>query len=419
MFITSARRPIERQPDYPRSISCGGNCLDVLQPSITKCRPVAERKKAKKTHDTLHSLAQKIMDDHLLVPEAKVGDRLPLISELGGKYGFSMPTIGKALSLLQLQGYVKGKRGQGVFITTLPQATSSIKGELTIGFISSFTYSSAPLLGAISQTADFLHARIRIANSRHSFEEEHRQFDKMVGAGVAGVIIQPVLSVREADDYLMRTLFPVVMIDAPVPCSQHPSVMFDNWSAGYSITRFLLEKGHRHILFLRLRTPVPHRSIGERLAGFFYAMKENGISEDQYAVADIFHDETAFPEGTDVYPPILEKNTAKLRAAFAGYPETTAVILPSDSYAHAFKRQLQKLKLPVNPRMVVVGFDNFQRPEWSEAFLTTNPDWKDMGRRAVNMLLQNIQTPPKTTTELILPCPLYFPPSLDVDALRV
>lgn len=394
--------------------------LDVFQSSITKRYPVTERKKKQKTRDTLHSLAQKIMDDHLLVPEAKVGDKLPLISELGGKYGFSMPTIGKALSLLQLQGYVKGKRGQGVFITTLPQATSSIKGEMTIGFISSFTYSTSHLLGAISQTADFLHVRLRIANSRHCFREEQRQFDKMVGEGVAGVIVQPVLSVREADDYLTRPHpdYPIVTLDAPVPDSRCPSVMFDNWSAGYSITRFLLEKGHRHILFLRLRTPVPHRSIGERLDGFFYAMKENGIPEDQCAVADIFHDETAFPEGTDVYPPILEKNTAKLRAAFAEHPKTTAVILPTDGYAHAFKRHLQKLKLPVSPRMVVVGFDNFQRPEWSEAFLTTNPDWKDMGRRAVNMLLQNIQTPPKTTTELILPCPLYFPPSLDVDALR-
>lgn len=359
----------------------------------------------------VNELSQKILKDILSDPNLKIGDKLPYITELAQRYEVSKPTMGKALSILQMQGYVEGRRGNGIFVTALPNkaAYAQANSKYSIGFLACSMQRTVPnrIFQGISRRAGQLRANLQIANTDWEMSEESWHFHNMAKSGLDGVIVYPVLNRQPESDYLQTDLpdFPTVIIDTTIPNVGRPSVVFDNWSAGYEMTKFLLEKGHRHITFLRLHAPVPHRAIEDRLAGFQRAMEEAGISPSEYFISD--------------YSNIGEEdeNRQHVREFLRKAPSPTAIISPTDNYAHQLVSLLGDEGLIVPRDVVVVGFDNTQEVEWREPFLTTDPKMERMGERAVEMLIQLIEGKIQGVPELILPCPLYLPSRLSPDDL--
>ncbi len=376
----------------------------------------------------MKELSQSVLDDYLSCGNLKVGDKLPSIPEMARRYHVSPPTMGKALGILQSQGFLKGRRGSGVYVVPLPGETAVENGtdRLSIGLIASTVNASSPIIQGVIRTASRMHLNLQIASAEWDYHQEQQHLANMVGRGLDGVLLHPVLSSRdEKNDYLFHKFqeFPIVLLDTPVPGANRSRVVFDNWSAGYEITRFLLAQGHRHIAFMHLCTPTPIRSVEDRLAGFLRAMEEAGIQRSDYFVQRYFSPARfstgATNAGRDIYDQILERNREAIPELLGHSPAPTAIIAPSDRYAHSLKKLLKETDAMLPKDAVIVGFDNSQQREWDESFLTTMPDFVRMGERAVEMLVDLITTPVTSATELVLPCPVYLPPELPMSELAV
>src|ERR671929_991599 len=68
---------------------------------------------------------------------------------------------------------------------------------------------------------------------------------------------------------------PLVLVESYLPGQQLPCVLGDNFVAGYTVTRHLLDLGHRSIAILR--GPRKYSSLMDRLKGCLAAAAEDGI----------------------------------------------------------------------------------------------------------------------------------------------
>ncbi len=376
----------------------------------------------------MKSLSQRVVDDYLSDGRIKIGDKLPPIPELAKRYQVSAPTMGKALGILQVQGILEGRRGSGVYVIALPSqmSTRSEGSRFSIGLVGSSVAMTNPIFQGVLHGATRRQLNLQVASSEWNYHEEKRLVSEMIAGGVDGILLYPVLAERDSEhDYLRDEFagFPMVVLDTPVPGVERSRVVFDNWSAGYEMTRLLLERGHRHIAFMHLLTPVPTRSIEDRLAGFLRAMEEAKIPREEFLIQDYHSPGRLFTDRSnhsvlDFFDHILESNREAVAELIAQRPEVTAVISPSDAYAKAFLRIVGSLPKAKGRKLpVVVGFDNARYPDWRDRFLTTSPDFGRMGERAVDLLILEMEERERCVREWMLPCPIYRPPGLEEAAL--
>lgn len=344
--------------------------------------------------------AEKIREQFLHSGSAKIGDRLPGVLELSRRCQVSVPTVSKALGVLQAEGLLEATRGAGIFIKALPADRSAgvLPRGRALGFIANvFARSVAQkVLAGITRTAALHGCRLELAMTDWDPKEERWHLLNMAKQGLDGVIVYPSVSPEGAPHYLADTLpdFPVVVIDLARPEMKRPSIVFDNWNAGLDMTRHLLETGHENIAFISLGDS---RSVGDRLKGYRRALAGAGKSCDERLVVDglqALHDKN--------FGPLLDRLLAQT-------PRPTAIIAPYDQFARYCLDNLAARATPAD--VVVTGFDNIQTGEWRHRFPTTGPNFYNLGERAVDMLLQIIDSHSSTPTETILPAPLVLPHS--------
>lgn len=251
-----------------------------------------------------------------------------------------------------------------------------------------------------------LRINLQVGNTNWDAKEERWQYENMRRSGADGVIVYPVLERNTGAGYLNEHPdFPTIIVDTPLAEATRPTVLFDNWSAGYEITRLLLEGGHRKIAFLQLQAQNPHRSVVDRLAGFRRAMEEAGVPQAEQLVHNYFSINQR------------EANRTAIRDLLTNGPFPSAIIAPNDVYAHELADFIREEFPSALEDIVITGFDNLQKQEWREAFLTTSPNFERMGERSVEMLLQIIEGETQAMPELTLPCPIHYPPTVSRESI--
>lgn len=126
-------------------------------------------------------------------------------------------------------------------------------------------------------------------------EEEVKRVHDVVASGVDGLILFSRSSHVNAALYreLQTRAYPFVMIDRYCPDVATDSVLFDDETAGYQLTEFLIKQGHRRIAALP-GTEVYISAVRERLQGYRAALEkyslpydENLVCQDVYAALGI------------------------------------------------------------------------------------------------------------------------------------
>lgn len=352
-------------------------------------------------HPAFQRAAERIREQFLHSGSAKVGDRLPGVQELARRCQVSVPTVSKALGVLQAEGLLETSRGAGIFIKSL--LTNRLAGVLprgrTLGFIANaFAPSVAQkVLAGVTRTAALHGCRLELAMTDWDPKEECWHLLNMAKQGLDGVIVYPSVAPEGAAHYLADTLpdFPVVVIDLARPEMKRPSIVFDNWKAGFDMTRYLLDAGHENIAFISLGDS---RSVSDRLKGYRRAFASADRPFREELVVDglqALHDKS--------FGPLLDRLLALC-------PRPTAIIAPYDQFARYCLDYLDA-QTDGSSLVEVVGFDNIQTEEWRHRFPTTGPDFYNLGERAVDMLLQIIDSHSSTPTETVLPVPLVLPES--------
>ena len=166
--------------------------------------------------------------------------------------------------------------------------------------------------------------------------------------------------------------------NSPISCAT-----MDNRQAGYDAAKYLIGTGHRRIAFLGIIGNL--RAVTQRLEGFRKALDEEGVPfPDEYLLEGKAENEALqWVEAETVVQSVVK---------FGKLP--TAIFCTSDAIGVWAIKGLKKVGLRVPEDISVFTFDDIDLARQYDPTLTTMyiPKY-NMGRKAVELLLERIQNP--------------------------
>jgi len=177
-------------------------------------------------------------------------------------------------------------------------------------------------------------------------ETELRRLKTLLNFKPSGLLLFPSSNPRQALDFISSTGVPTVILDRPLHDDRFDEVSVDARKAAATVTRDLIERGHRSILFL-MKTPALLVNK-HRIEGIKQAIRQSklavtlrvGIREDG-----------------------LKEGTEQLRQAFSQPDPPTAIVASHSVTAAQIIKSLNALGVtwPADISLVVVD-----EPDWAE-----------------------------------------------------
>ncbi len=202
--------------------------------------------------------------------------------------------------------------------------------------------------------------------------------------GCDGVIIASVDFTNPQVVELVESGIPVVTIDYSFNnCS---SIMSDNTAGLQDIVEYLYSKGHRKIAFIHGEDTAVTK---KRLTSFYKTCQNLGIkTPEEYVKAGIYHQ----PQSSGL----------KTRELLSLSDRPTCIIYPDDYSMLGGITEIEKNGLSVPNDVSIVGYDGielsrFMRP----SFTTYVQDSEQIGRLAADKLIDTIESPLVTETQVI------------------
>lgn len=184
---------------------------------------------------------------------------------------------------------------------------------------------------------------------------------------------------------------PVVLLDSYVHNPQFCNVGLEDFNGCYNATRYLIEKGHRHIAFAS-----PSIKDGgvlqERFLGYKAALAEASIPFDKKLV---------FQQEMDIAAcKIVSDEMIK-------HPEITGLVVSADIMAAGIMTGLKSHGIRIPEDISIVGFDDINIAQLVSPPLTTiHQDMNLKGRLAVDFMMQLLNGNTPEITEITLPTKL-------------
>ncbi|MHA3838288.1 LacI family DNA-binding transcriptional regulator [Terrabacter sp. AAH1] len=277
-----------------------------------------------------------------------------------------------------------------------PQARSLRLGTTgTVGFISddvTVTRFASAMIRGLLDAADESDRGVLIAETFNHPKQLRKALDSMADRQVDGLIFGA-LSARLIElpplpDGIRAVTVNCVNPEVPV------SVLPDEDQAGYTVTRHLIDAGHRDGIAIIGNAPIARAdpnvsvTIGRRFDGIHRALDEAGVTP--VAVADIEQWEPW--NGYDATKQVLE----------SGAP-VTALLCLNDRVAFGAQQAMQEKGLRIPDDLSVASFDDDQIASYMRPGLTTaRLPYLEMGRRALELLLDPTRTPGEHLVEMPL-----------------
>lgn len=208
-----------------------------------------------------------------------------------------------------------------------------------------------------------------LSTGAENMSEEAAMRD-MADSGFAAGLICLTTRTDEGD---ARLPLPVVEIGHPQDPEHSYYVDNDNLLAGYDATRYLLERGHRRILFLGFDSRF--RMMAHRLAGFRRAMAEYEAPVNEAWIVPVRMIENV-PDFT------------RLGEIFREALRPTAVVSMDDPLSIGLSGFLSTLGLGVPADVSVVSFNNTQAGQYHTPALTSvDVHPRELGMHAMTLLI--------------------------------
>lgn len=369
----------------------------------------------RRVHESLVTkLARYLIRDYVSVDTAREGMRIPPTRTLAKQYNVSIASVAHALEILQAQGMISKRRGSGCYLTG-QNAVHLPTDSHTIGLVIPAA-SAAPLMADLCDGVE--HAcrergfHVMIATHDYDNERECFEVHRAIAGGCKAVILYPNPRFSHIDmknDFLCRENFekPLVLVDLGDTEHRYAQVVFDNYSAGYDMTKWLLNKGHRRIAFMKTydgETEIRYRSNYDRFLGYCDALRDYGITM-----------EPSWIWKTEIK--VRQKHEAALNHAIIHLTNwqhqtvnrPSAVLCIDDPYAVDLITMAPTVGIETPRDLCVVGFDSHPiRRAIHPPFPSTAPDFQLAGNKAVDLafrIMNGLVEPPIT---YMLPVPLSF-----------
>lgn len=251
-------------------------------------------------------------------------------------------------------------------------------GQLRIGMLysnPSAGFLSEFLLGSLDQ-ARRVDAQIVVERCELG-DHELTVAQHLVSSGIDGIILPPPLCEAPALLSLLASAgVPTVAVATSVPAEDQLAIRIDDRQAAATMTRHLMEMGHRRIGFI---TGDPNLSATlQRLEGYRAALAEAGLpNSDELIVHGLF----TYRSGLDAAEQLL---------GLAEPP--TAIFSSNDDMAAATVATAHRRGLDVPGDLTVCGFDDttLATTIWPE-LTTIHQPISDMARAAVDLLVGTLR----------------------------
>lgn len=241
---------------------------------------------------------------------------------------------------------------------------------------------------AIERRASESGYRVLVSNSLRDEKKELRAVENLLARQIDGLIISALSPASQhAHSALVGSLPCVYLgVNHDSNCSY---IMVDNEVGAYEAARYLLELGHRRIVYLGGRDS--SLTLIQRRVGFFRAMREYGLSGEVFTA-----------EGDPAA--IRQWSRAQAIELFRAPDRPDAIFAFSDMIAMKVLEAAEECGVKVPEDVSLMGFDNMSLAALPRIALTTVSQHKfDQGRLAVDRLLEQIGGERRYTADIMEP----------------
>ncbi len=285
----------------------------------------------------------------------------------------------KVLEAAKKLGYVANLQAR-----SLAGGRSSVIGVLVPGIDNS--YITEIVAGIDDELGKANFNLMLYTTHRHTGKET--QYANVITNGMSdGILLVVPLAIEVYLKSLRDRHFPYVLIDQHDPLGKSTEVITTNHKGAYDAVSYLIELGHRRIAFITGLLAL--YSTGERLAGYKAALSDHNIPIDErYIVEGDFWE----PEAYHAANRLLNLD-----------PLPTAIFASSDLTALGAMVAIRERGLSIPEDISIIGFDDIPEAAYVHPKLTTvRQPLVQMGRTAVQQLLETLDYPDRPTGQMVL-----------------
>lgn len=252
--------------------------------------------------------------------------------------------------------------------------------------------SANPFFAEIGRTIEMsafaLGYSVIFCNTEGNLEREKFYTEVLEKKQVDGMIFVAAAENTEALRGLLVRGMPVVVIDRDLPDVETDTVLTNNRQGGYLATRHLLAHGHRRIACIG--GPVNVHVTIQRVIGYRNALQEAGLPVDEQLI-----------RYGDFHP---ESGRSLAAALLSSGEPPNGIFACNDLMALGVLRAAAERSLRLPQDLAVVGFDDIELSAFMSPALSTIAQPKaELGRRAVEMLIERIRDRTRPPRREILP----------------
>lgn len=240
----------------------------------------------------------------------------------------------------------------------------------------------------IQEQADKRGYSVIFVNVSERSEKMKPMIDVLRNKKVDGIIMVPTNDTESTIEELIRSKYPLVMVDRYLVNIEASHVVIDNYQAAVSATRYLIESGCKKFTLFTHQQNQPH--ILERTRGFTDTLKQYGL-DAQSSVFQVAYNNV----DSEIYNRLME-----IKAENGG---EEGFLFTSSSISMSGIKHLLHLGYDINNRCKLVCFDYNEAYE----FLPFKVPYvlqpiAEMGRIAVDNLIDQIENQDFKVVESIL-----------------
>ena len=245
------------------------------------------------------------------------------------------------------------------------------------------------LIQGIEQAAQEKGYSVLLGDTQGKPEREHEYAGMVLTNRADGLInLDHSFPFSQSDAHLAKDVPMVSVCERIVGDKKYPVVELDNYSACRALARHLISYGHQD--FGIIAGQKSSQIYKDRLGGIKSVFEEEDIAfNDEFIVGQEYS---------------IEGGELGARALLAKASRPTAIFCFNDDIAIGALHEIKKHGLSVPHDISLVGFDNIKVSAYTDPPLTTiDQPAHDMGRKAVEVLLNVINKTPLPRDKVIFP----------------
>lgn len=284
------------------------------------------------------------------------------LSEVAARAGVGTMTVSRAINQPELVSAALRARIEeaveelGYVPNRAARALASAQSKVIVVLVPSLSNAVfTEVLAGIQDALEKDGYQILIGNTRYSDAEEEKLLNIYLQSNPDGVLLSGLTHSKQVTKILTSSKLPVVSMMDLASSPDALSVGFSQIEAGYTMTRYLVDKGYKRIGFMGAQRD--ERTL-KRAEGYRRALQEAGL-----------------------YDPLLETmvsdpSTIALGAELLGRmlsvaPDCDAIFCCNDDLAQGAIFQCQRRGIAVPARLAICGFNDLPVSAWMNPSLTT------------------------------------------------